>query len=73
MCSQELEGSELDGVSLVQYKGQNYKYGLLQWAITNCHDCVTPSDSARPLVGCRLKSNHDRTPPTLHIHLPSDN
>ena len=38
-----------------------------------CHDRMTPSDSARPLVCCRLKSNHDRTPPTLCIHLRSDN
>ena len=38
-----------------------------------CHDRVTPCDSARPLDCCRLKSNHNQTPPTLHIHLHSDN
>jgi len=38
----------------------------------SCHDRVTPHDSARPLVCYRLKSDRDRTPPTLRIHLRSD-
>jgi len=38
-----------------------------------CHNRVMPRDSARPLDCCRLKSNRDRTPPTLPIHLRSDN
>jgi len=38
-----------------------------------CHDRVTPGDSARPLDCCRLKSDRDRTPPTLRIHLRSNN
>jgi len=37
-----------------------------------CHDRVTPRDSARPLDCCRLKSDRNRTPPTLRIHLCSD-
>ena len=37
-----------------------------------CHDRVTPRDSARPLVCYRLKSDRNRTPPTLRIHLRSD-
>jgi len=41
-------------------------------SLTICHDCVTPRDSARPLVCYRLKSDRDRTPPTLRIHLRSD-
>jgi len=44
-----------------------------EWARAQCHDRVTPCDSARPLDCCRLKSDHDRTPPTLRIHLCSDN
>jgi len=39
---------------------------------STCHDRVTPGDSARPLVCYRLKSNRDRTPLTLRIHLCSD-
>jgi len=39
---------------------------------TKCHDHVTPCDSARPLVCYRLKSDRNRTPPTLRIHLCSD-
>ena len=50
-------------VGLVKTRGK--------WGI--CHDRMTPHDSARPLVCYRLKSDHDRTPPTLRIHLCSDN
>jgi len=41
--------------------------------VVDCHDRVTPRDSARSLVCYRLKSNRDQTPPTLRIHLRSNN
>ena len=46
------------------------RYGLYEW---QCHDCMTPPDSARPLVCYRLKSDRNWTPPMLRIRLRSDN
>ena len=48
-------------------------FDMQRWHLCFCHDRVTPCDSARPLVCYRLKSDRDWAPPTLHIHLHSDN